>query len=175
MYSKKLKILKPIYFSFVISILCSGKISASSLKDSLNIFIHHPLQLNYAGINVGVSKKINKSVEVGVGLYSFYYYRSDYRKSSNTTGLSVWGRYYINNFFAGASYYNGRSPYLRQLDQKKIYIMQYDLLANAGYRQQFSNKYYLDIWAAYNVVQKTYSFNPGGFSLWAGVGKTLGH
>lgn len=113
-------------------------------------------------------------MEVGVGVYSFFYYRGDYRKGSNATGLSIWGRYYCNNFFAGASFFNGRSPYLRQLDQQKIYILQYDLMANVGYRQQFSKKYYLDIWAGYNLLQKKYSFNPAAFSLWAGVGKQIG-
>ncbi len=174
MYNKKLKFLKPIYYTLIISLLCTSKIFSFSIKDSLNVFSHHTLQLNYVGINVGASKKIIKNLEVGVGVYSFYYYRGDYRKGSNSTGLSIWARYYINNFFAGAAFYNGRSPYLRQLDQQKIYILQYDLIANAGYRQQFSKKYYMDIWAGYNVLQKKYSFNPTAFSLWVGVGKQIG-
>ncbi|MDZ4758861.1 MAG: hypothetical protein SGJ10_12090 [Bacteroidota bacterium] len=174
MYNKKLKILRPIYLALVFSMLWTTKIAAFSIKDSLNVFIHHPLQLNYVGINTGVSKKIYKNLELGLGVYTFFYYRDDFRKSSNTTGLIVWARYYYNNFFVGASFYNGRSPYLRQLNQEKIYIMQYDLIANAGYRQKFSKKYYLDFWAGYNVVQKPHSFNPTAFSLWAGVGKHIG-
>lgn len=174
MYNKKSKILKPIYLTLIISILCSGKISASAKGDTLNVFLHHPLQLNYVGVNTGITKKVIKNVEVGVGVYSFFYYRTDYRKSSNSTGISIWGRYYYNNFFVGATLFNGRSPYLRELDNQKIYILAYDLIANAGYRQQLSKKYYLDLWAGYNLTQKTYSFNPVAFSLWAGVGKRIG-
>ena len=174
MYIKNLKISKRIFLALIISLLCLTRISAFEKRDTLNIFLHHPLQLNYVGLNVGISKKVMKNVEVGVGIYSFFYYRSDYRQYSNTTGLNIWARYYYNNFFVGAGLYNGRSPYLRELDNHKIYILQYDIIANAGYRQQLSKKYYLDLWAGYNLIQKTYSFNPVAFSLWAGVGKRIG-
>ena len=104
MYNKKSKILKPIYLTLIISILCSGKISAFAKRDTLNIFLHHPLQLNYVGLNVGISKKVMKNVEVAVGIYSFFYYRSDYRQYSNTTGLNIWARYYYNNFLLVLGY-----------------------------------------------------------------------
>ncbi len=173
MYIKKLKISKSIFLALIISLLCSAKVFAFAKRDTLNIFLHHPLQLNYVGLNVGLSKKVVKNIELGAGIYSYFYYRSDYRQSSNSTGFNVWGRYYYNNFFVGAGLYNGRSPYLRELDNQKIYILQYDIIANAGYRQQFSKKYYLDLWAGYNIIQKPYSFNPVAFSLWAGIGRRI--
>lgn len=173
MYKKKLKLLKPICFSLVFSLLCKTQMQASTIKDSLHLFVHHSLQLNYMGPHIGVAKKITSKLEVGLGIYCYVHYRNDYRHLSNSSGLNIWGRYYHQDFFAGLSLCNGRTPYLRALDQQRVYIYKPDLMLNMGYRQKLSKRYYLDFWAGYNVLQKSYSFHSNAFSLWAGVGKKL--